>query len=97
MRRSTWCCVSLESPLIGRAAGRRRRNRRQLGPFLSAIENRDRFPAVDGAKHVLHVVAKIDYGCVHGVSLYKYTFRQNARRRFLPINRRRRYGAVEKF
>jgi len=27
---------------------------------------------------VLHVVAKIDYGCVHGVSLYKYTFRRRA-------------------
>src|ERR1019366_3677661 len=62
---------------LRRAAEWRRRDRRELGPFLPAIEDRDRFPAVDGAQHVLHVVAKIDDGCVHGVSLYKYTFRQN--------------------
>lgn len=68
-----------------RAAGRRRRNRRQLGPFLSAIEDRDRFPAVDGAKHVLHVVAKIDCGRVQGVSLYRYTFSKTPVRRFTNL------------
>ncbi len=45
----------------------------QFGPLFSAIEDRNRFAAVNSAENFLHAVAEIDNRCVHRMSTYEYT------------------------